>query len=292
MTSTIDITKPITGNPTTQSVRDNFLAAKTDIEAMQASVSGLVGMGKNRLINANFIINQREVSGTVTLAAGAYGHDRWQAGSSGCTYTFAKVNGITTITISSGSLQQVIEADNIPLGSNICVLSWSGTAQGKIGAGAYSASGITATVIGGTNLTIAFNVGTLFLPQFEKGNALTWFEERHPAVELSLCQYYYEVIKSTVSYLAVGSGGIPSTTQASICLHFIPKRIAPTITVSAGWIIASGAVLLAITATAFLGISTKSAYLLHTVSGATTNSGALLLSDTTGVRTITISAEL
>lgn len=35
MTSAIDATKPISGNPTTQSVRDNFAAAKAEIEAIQ-----------------------------------------------------------------------------------------------------------------------------------------------------------------------------------------------------------------------------------------------------------------
>ena len=40
---------------------------------------------KNRLINAQLLINQRGVSGTVTLSAGAYGHDRFKASASGCT---------------------------------------------------------------------------------------------------------------------------------------------------------------------------------------------------------------
>lgn len=34
--SNIDVTKPVYGNPTTQSVRDNFAAAKTEIDALQA----------------------------------------------------------------------------------------------------------------------------------------------------------------------------------------------------------------------------------------------------------------
>lgn len=38
MTSAIDATKPVTGNPTTQSVRDNFAAAKSEIEAIQGRV--------------------------------------------------------------------------------------------------------------------------------------------------------------------------------------------------------------------------------------------------------------
>lgn len=41
MASAIDITKPVEGNPTTQSVRDNFAAAKNEIEALQTSVANL-----------------------------------------------------------------------------------------------------------------------------------------------------------------------------------------------------------------------------------------------------------
>lgn len=41
MTSTIDPTKPIEGNPTTESVRLNFQAAKDEIEALQALASPL-----------------------------------------------------------------------------------------------------------------------------------------------------------------------------------------------------------------------------------------------------------
>ncbi len=40
MASNIDPSKPITGNPTTQSVRDNFNAAKQEIESLQTAVSG------------------------------------------------------------------------------------------------------------------------------------------------------------------------------------------------------------------------------------------------------------
>ena len=38
MTSAIDTSKPVTGSPTTQSVRDNFLAARNEIVALQASI--------------------------------------------------------------------------------------------------------------------------------------------------------------------------------------------------------------------------------------------------------------
>lgn len=43
MASNIDPSQPVIGNPTTQSVRDNFAAAKTEIEALQTAV-GDVGL--------------------------------------------------------------------------------------------------------------------------------------------------------------------------------------------------------------------------------------------------------
>lgn len=45
MTSAIDVTKPTTGNPTTESVRQNFAAAKDEIEELQAAV----GIGGARI---------------------------------------------------------------------------------------------------------------------------------------------------------------------------------------------------------------------------------------------------
>jgi len=154
--------------------------------------SDYVSTNKNYIINGNFGINQRAVSDTVTLSAGAYGHDRWKAGASGCTYTFATSNGVTTLTISAGSLQQVIEGDNVR-NATVC-MSWSGTAQGKIAAGAYSATGVTASVTGGSNLTVEFNTGTLSQVQLEEGSVATNFEYRPIGEELALCQRYYHTL--------------------------------------------------------------------------------------------------
>ena len=181
---------------------------------------------KNVIINGNFSINQRVVSGTVVLTAGSYGHDRWKAGASGCTYTFATSNNITTLTISAGSLIQVIEGNNLV--SDTYCLSWSGTAQGKIGAGSYGASGITGSATGGTNLNIEFGTGTLSLVQLEKNLAPTPFEHRFFADELRLCQRYYEV--GTVYAVSYGSSGI----AVQRCMYFnkATKRAVPSATAS------------------------------------------------------------
>jgi hypothetical protein len=186
---------------------------------------GAIGV-KNAIINGNFAVNQRGVSGTVTLAAGAYGHDRFKAGASGCTYTFATSNNITTLTISSGSLIQVIEGLNLYSGTY--TLSWTGTAQGKIGAGSFSGSGVTGAAVGGTNLNIEFNTGTLSLVQFEQGSVATPFERRPFGTELALCQrYYYRNAAPSGSHY--GSGFNDSSSNAFITVPFpTTMRAAPS----------------------------------------------------------------
>ena len=186
---------------------------------------------KNRLINAQLNINQRAVSGTVTLAAGAYGHDRFKGGASGCTYTFSTSNNVTTLTISAGSLIQVVEGLNLESGTY--TLSWTGTVQGKIGAGSFSATGVTGSITGGTNTNIEFNTGTLSLPQLEKGSIATSFDYRPYGTELLLCQRYYE----TTSYPSATQDLTTVTTQicwnASYCTgtkFLVAKRATPTVT--------------------------------------------------------------
>lgn len=181
------------------------------------------GGSKNKIINGNFAINQRGVSGTVNLAAGAFGHDRFKAGASGCTYAFSTTNNVTTLNITSGSLIQVIEGNNLFTGPY--TLSWVGTAQGKVGAGSYGASGITASVTGGSNLTIEFNTGTLSLVQFEQGSVTTPFEHRFFGLELFYAQKYCCAITegTTSDYPAIGQ--IQNSTLAQVTLYLpVPMR--------------------------------------------------------------------
>lgn len=142
----------------------------------------------NLVHNGIFQVNQRGVFGSVSLAANAYGHDRWKAGASGCTYTFAASAGITTLTISAGTLVQVIDGSEIR--SGVHVASWAGTAQGRINGGSYGVSGITANLTGGTNATIEFGTGTLSLVQVEPGVQATAPIVRPFFLERLICQHY------------------------------------------------------------------------------------------------------
>lgn len=200
------------------------------------AASGLIPTGgfKNLLINSKFGVNQRNVSGAVTLAAGAYGHDRWKAGSGGCTYTFSTSAGITTLTITAGTLVQVIEGNNLRSGTH--VLGWDGTATGRIATGGYAASPVTGTATGGTNLSIEFGTGTLSLPQLEEGSNRTRFENRPVAVELLLCQRYGFALANTIptstpaicnvafvtaNTIAMGTVKYPTEMRASPTFSFV-----------------------------------------------------------------------
>ena len=183
---------------------------------------------KNRLINGQLNINQRGVSGSVVLAAGVYGHDRFKAGASGCTYTFSTTGNVTTLTIASGSLIQVVEGLNLETGT-YC-LSWQGTAQGRINSGSYGASGaVAASIVGGTNTPVEFNVGTLSLPQLEKGSTATSFDYRPYGTELSLCQRYCEALQPSTIQATMGAFTGTSYVPAYYT-YKVTKRVIPSLT--------------------------------------------------------------
>jgi len=209
-------------------------------DVVQSSVTGVsLGAGnatllKNRLIDAGFIINQRGYVSNTALSSGTYAHDRWKAGSGGCTYTFTQGSaGVPiVITITAGSLQQVIEGCNMPDGGTF-TLSWTGTAQGRVNGGGYSTSPLIVTgLIAGANCTVEFNTGTLSFPQLEVGSSATGFEYRQYGQELTLCQRYYEqVLLSTGTYTQM-VGLANSSTGGQFGFPFaVSKRANPTVAI-------------------------------------------------------------
>ena len=187
---------------------------------------------RNRLVNARFDINQLAVSGTVTLAAGAWGHDNVKAGAGGATYTFSYSNYYTTITLTSGTLIIPIEPEWIEGGSYI--LSQGGTSTARVWQGTgYTGSGSYATcpfVVTGltadTQTNVEFSTGTIYLPQLEAGASTTLvtpFEFRPDAIEMTLCQRYFQ---TGISGLAV-----PSTSAYTYYAFQMlqPMRSSPTL---------------------------------------------------------------
>lgn len=216
---------------------------------------------RNKLINGDFSVNQRVVTGSVVLTAGQYGHDGWKAGAAGCSYTFATVANVTTLTITAGSMQQIIFGRDLQSGTH--ALSWVGTAQGKIGAGAYSASGATGAAVGGTNLTVEFNTGTLSFVQLEPGAVSTIFEQHPRMTELSLCRFRYTIGNFNYRW---GNSGVTGWIQT---LHIPAMAATPTVS----WIVSGGS---NITPTGITAVDNCTIEL----SGTTTGSGDTVISGT------------
>lgn len=180
------LSKYILHNPTLQINRA--------IEATSINGGALAGR-RNRVHNGNFTINQRGVSGTVTLTAGQYGHDRWKAGASGCSYSFTKIGADTIVTVLSGTLMQVVDGDDIEEG--LFTLSNKGTASvrhsigGTAPSGAFAPPPIAVNTSSGQQVRIEFSTGTVSLVQLERGPFDTPFERRSRAEEMYVCQFYY-----------------------------------------------------------------------------------------------------
>jgi len=204
--------------------------ANTDITTLGA-LTGINGTSingqRNKLINGNFNVNQRAYVSGAALGAGVYGFDRWKAGAGGCTLTFSTTANVTTVTITAGTLVQVVEGANLQSGTH--VLSWAGTAQGRINGGTYGASGaVTATATGGTDMTVEFNTGTLSKTQLEFGAVASVFEQRLYGFELELCQRYCELLAAVQGCDAVGF-----TSRISYVFS-TPKYSTTTVTLAGG----------------------------------------------------------
>jgi hypothetical protein len=255
-----------------------------------------VGM-KNRIIDGGFIINQRGYTSGTSLSSGSYAHDRWKAGSGGCTYTFTQGSlGVnTTITITAGSLQQVIEGCNLPEGGTY-TLSWTGTAQARFNGGSYGASPLAVTgITAGANTTIEFNTGTVGSVQLEVGSSATSFDYRPYGAELALCQRYCWV-NYPATNTPMSMGGVFQTSSQFLGPYQYPvtMRSAPTITYTssaANYGVVSNSVFTA-SSLSYGSASVNQAILIIGVSGATAGYSGYLQNQGSGPWAITASAEL
>ena len=145
---------------------------------------------RNKIINGDFRINQRAYQSGAATSPGQYTLDRWKvSGAQGVSFSIS--NGKTVVTIPSGqTLKQVIESSNIPAGDY--VLSWGGTAQGRIDDGAYGQSGsVVITTNGTSNVSVEFSSGTVENVQLEQGATPTPYENKPIQLELISCRRYF-----------------------------------------------------------------------------------------------------
>ena len=217
---------------------DKWIVATYQASATVTPNAGGFGF-RNRLINANPIINQRGyVSGTATTTANQYTLDRWRVVTSGQNISWTDSGFTRTVTCPAGGLEQVIEDKNIEGGT--FVLSWTGTATATVNGTAVAKNG-TFTLPANTNATVRFSSGTLSNPQLEAGTVATPFERRDYGRELMMCQRYFEksydvaVAPGTSNNFAGALGFVPYGTTANYTnlpvIYKQTKRASPTVTV-------------------------------------------------------------
>jgi len=217
------------GTPADGSITTPKLGAGSVTPEKLAQVTG----ARNAVLNPRFLCNTRAVAGAVTLAAGARGHDCWKAGAAGCTYNFVKTGNRVVLTITAGSLVQVIPGDDLETGNY--VLSWSGTAQGRIDGGSFGVSGApSAAMTAGTSATIEFNAGTLSYPQFELGY-VTKFDLRPAGDERSRVERWIRKILFT----AQGYANAAAQDIYNV-VNFPPMAAVPTPTLAGTVTLANG----------------------------------------------------
>jgi hypothetical protein len=193
----------------------------------------------NIIINGAFEINQRNYVSATNLASGAYGFDRWKSTFTNTSLTFTSAPQGQEVTISSGgSIEQIIERQNIPAGTY--TLSWTGTATGRVyNTGAtppsYAASPITITLDGLANVEVEFtatgSTKTLSKVMFESGSTANAFTRNATTLqgELAACQrYYWRTTAGGSSDSLINSGLGFSTTIAMFMVTFPSSMRTPT----------------------------------------------------------------
>lgn len=203
--------------------------------AMAAAIAAAPQVPQNYIDNSGFTVNQRGYTSGTALAAGTggnvgYGFDRWKGGpASGGTLTFTASPASTIVTISAGSIQQVIEG--LDLLSEPYTLSWAGTATGRIsttsGGGTYAASPIQFNATANTDTYIEFTGGTLGQVQLQIGTVATPWQPQPYVVEQQRCRRMFTTGRAGMQGYNASSGG------NSIVSPLSPQmRTAPTIAIT------------------------------------------------------------
>ena len=169
------------------------------------------------------------------------------------------------MTITAGTLQQVVEGAAVIGGTY--TLSWTGTAQGRVGAGSYVASPVTASgITAGANTTIEFNAGTLAQVKFEPGSASTPWMALAPGADLANCQRFYQTGNVFMQIHATAAGGygyyvsfLVTMRAVSPGINFVSPSYTNASAVVAGSVAANGFIVTA-TATAAGSTAFNSAF--------------------------------
>lgn len=162
----------------------------------------------NLLINPDFSINQRGISGTKIPDKNADGDDihtyfvdRWGIDSGSVT-----INADGTLTL-NGTMSQILEN---AVGTNV-------TASVSAGTAVYDDTTQTFTITG--------NGDVISWAKLEYGNAATAFIPPDPATELMKCMRYYEKIVCSNGMYNVACQYFNNLKAASFSISMMPKRV-------------------------------------------------------------------
>ncbi len=208
-----------------------------------ANLLSLLSTYKNLIINGNPLVNQRAyISATNTTGANEYTLDRWRVVSSTQSLGFAISENVVTLTLPAGGIEQVIEGLNIQSGTHTISFVATGDTVCTVDA-VTKVSGDTFTLTGGANATIKFSsalgTGTVKLIQVEQGAFATAFEHRPFALELDLCQRYFQKtydLATAPGTPSINSGQRQNTATVTTDINGpgafpVRMRIAPTVVI-------------------------------------------------------------
>jgi hypothetical protein len=214
-------------------------ASNTDLDYTWTTPATGGQFSPNLIINGAFIVNQRGYVSAANLASGAYGFDRWKSTFTNTSLTYTAGVNATTVTISSGgSIEQIIERENVPAGTY--TLSWSGTATARVyntggTPGSYAASPVTFTSDGLANVEVEFTAScgtrTLGLVKFERGSTATTYSLAGGTYqgELAACRRYYFRTLNAAAYTSYATIQCNTSTAGYGAFVFpVSMRTAPT----------------------------------------------------------------
>jgi len=186
---------------------------------LEASLYSALTSYRNVLLNPRFKVNVFGQATSITLAAGGFWFCGWKGGASGCTLSLS--GGVVTIT--AGALVQVV--DGADLDTDTYTINWTGTSACTVD-GVSRAKLATFGLTAGTNCTVQFGVGTLSLPQLERGSLATPFEYIPKILEDARCA-------SRESRIIVAGGGYQPVASCTwyTPISFTKKRATPTFAV-------------------------------------------------------------
>ncbi len=190
-------------------------AAVAAVGAAQiALVIAAVSAGNNRIKNPGFMVNQMGYVSGASITAATYAHDMWKAGAANSAYTFTASGNINIITITAGTIKQIVEGIDIDGGNH--TLSWTGTAQCAINGAAAAVSPQTVNLSAGVDVTLEWGLGTMGHPILAGGSNVIPFISRPLTLEEQLCKRYYWKTHFSVAAIAPYFGGATSAWNYTI----------------------------------------------------------------------------